>query len=242
MYSSDLAYRACLWSRVALHVLRPIASFPAATPDALYAGVAAIDWEAHLGVDDTFVVDFTTSRSAITHTQFGAQCTEDAIVDRFRAATGRRPSVDTQDPRLRITVHLERDVATVAIDLAGESLHRRGYRGRQGPAPLRETLAAAVLLRAGWPEIAAAGGAFVDPMCGSGTLPIEAALLAGDIAPGLLRRRFGFEGWRGHDAALWQRLRTDDEARRGGGRLAAVRICDYARHQLAVRMAGENSD
>jgi len=237
----ETACRACLWSRVALHVLRPIASFPAPTPDALYEGVAAIDWEEHLGVDDTFVVDFTSSRSAITHTQFGAQRTKDGIVDRFRAATGRRPSVDTQNPMLRVNVHLERDVATVAIDLAGESLHRRGYRGRQGPAPLRETLAAAVLLRAGWPELAAAGGAFVDPMCGSGTLAIEAALIAGDVAPGLLRPRFGIEGWRGHDAVLWQRLRAEAEARRADGRLAAGRIFAYDRDPLAVRMAGDNA-
>jgi len=236
----ETAYRACLWSRVALRVLMPVASFPAATPDALYAGVAAVDWQSQLGVDDTFVVDFTSSRSAITHTQFGAQRTKDAIVDRFRAATGRRPSVDARNPRLRINVHLERDVASVAIDLAGESLHRRGYRERQGLAPMRETLAAAVLLRAGWPEIAAAGGAFVDPMCGSGTLPIEAALIAGDVAPGLMRARFGFEGWRGHDALLWQRLKDEAHARRRAA-TAPVRLFGYDRDPLAVRTAVANA-
>ena len=235
------AYRACLWSRVAQRVLLPVASFPAATPDALYAGVSAIDWPSHLGVDDTFVVDFTSSRSAITHTQFGAQRTKDAIVDGFRAATGRRPSVDTRNPRLRINVHLDRDVASVAIDLAGESLHRRGYRERQGLAPMRETLAAAVLLRSGWPEIAAAGGAFVDPMCGSGTLPIEAALIAGDVAPGLLRARFGFEGWRGHDAPLWQALRDEAHARRLAAAAAPLRLFGYDRDPLAVRAAAGNA-
>jgi 23S rRNA (guanine2445-N2)-methyltransferase / 23S rRNA (guanine2069-N7)-methyltransferase len=233
----EAAYRACLWSRVAMRVLLPLARFSAADADALYAGVAAIDWQRHFGVDDTFVVDFTSTRSALTHTQFGAQRTKDAIVDGFRAAVGRRPSVDALAPTLRINVHVERDVATVSIDLAGDSLHRRGYRERQGPAPLRETLAAAVLLRAGWPTIAAAGGAFVDPMCGSGTLPIEAALIAGDVAPGLLRTRFGFEGWRGHDAGLWQRLRAEADLRRARGLLVSGRIFGFDRDPLAVKAA-----
>ena len=116
--------------------------------------------------------------------------TKDAIVDRFRDRFGIRPSVALERPDLRINLHIHRDTATVSIDLSGESLHRRGYRTEKGLAPLKESLAAAILLRSGWPEVSARGGALVDPMCGSGTLPIEAALMAADVAPGLLRPYF----------------------------------------------------
>src|SRR5262249_23588421 len=175
----EQAYRACLWSRVASRVLLQIAEFPAPDPDALYAGARGLDWSEHLGVDGTVAVDCTSTRSAITHTQFAALKVKDAIVDQFRAATGVRPSVDVERPDVRVNLHLDRDVATLAVDLSGESLHRRGYRGPQGAAPLKENLAAAVLLRAGWSALVAAAAAdaaplgFVDPMCGSGTLCIE---------------------------------------------------------------------
>ena len=135
-------------------------------------------------------------------------------MDRFRERTGERPSVDLRTPDLRVNLRLARTHATVSIDLGGEPLHRRGYRQSGVEAPLKENLAAALLLRCGWPAIAAEGGAFVDPMCGSGTLVIEAALMAADVAPGLLRRRFGFERWLQHDAALWQSLREAALARR----------------------------
>ncbi|MCC7198479.1 MAG: bifunctional 23S rRNA (guanine(2069)-N(7))-methyltransferase RlmK/23S rRNA (guanine(2445)-N(2))-methyltransferase RlmL [Gammaproteobacteria bacterium] len=240
--SLETAYRACLWSRVGLRVLMPVAHFPAPTPEALYAGAREIDWSRWLRPDGTLAVDFTTTRSAITHTQYGAQKTKDAVCDQFREKHGIRPSVDTAAPDLRINVHLDRDQATVSIDLAGESLHRRGYRARQVAAPLKENLAAAILLRAGWPAIAAAGGGFLDPMCGSGTLVIEAALIAGDVAPGLLRARHGFERWPGHDAGLWQRLKIEADQRRARGKVAAGRIRGYDRDSLAVRVALENAE
>ena len=208
----EQAYRACLWSRVANRVLLPIASFAAPTPEALYAGARAVDWAAHLAADGTLAVECTAGRSAITHTQFAALKVKDAVVDQFRERTGGRPSVDVEAPDVQINLHIDRDVATLAIDLSGDSLHRRGYRGPQGAAPLKENLAAAILLRAGWPEIARAEhGAvgLVDPMCGAGSLVIEAALMAADVAPGLLRSYFGFLKWRGHDPALWQRLREE---------------------------------
>ncbi len=192
------AYRACLWSRVANRVLLPMAEFPAATPEALYDGARGVDWSAHLGADGTLAVDCTSSRSAITHTQFAALKVKDAIVDRFRDETGTRPSIDVAAPDVQVNLHIDRDVATLAIDLSGESLHRRGYRGPQGAAPLKENLAAAILLRAGWPALVAAASAdgeplgFVDPMCGSGTLCIEAASIAADAAPGFGREYFGF--------------------------------------------------
>ena len=201
--SLEQAYRACLWSRVANRVLLAVAKFPAPSPEALYDGVRAVDWSEHLGVDGTLAVDATSTSSAITHTQFAALKTKDGIVDQFRERTGARPSVDVDSPDVRVNLHLARDVATLAIDLAGDSLHRRGYRGAQGAAPLKENLAAAVLLRAGWQKLAGEQGegelGFVDPMCGSGSLAIEAALMAADVAPGLLRNEFGFLRWRGHD-------------------------------------------
>ena len=241
------AYRACLWSRVASRVLLRIAEFPAADPDALYAGARGVDWSAHLGVDGTLAVDCTSTRSAITHTQFAALKVKDAIVDQFREASGARPSVDVASPDVRVNLHLDRDVATLAIDLSGESLHRRGYRGPQGAAPLKENLAAAVLLRAGWPALVAAALAdgaplgFVDPMCGSGTLCIEAALIAGDVAPGLERERFGFSRWRGHDAELWGRLLDEARQRRAAARIEHVAIRGYDRDRAAVEAARANA-
>ncbi|MBS1199547.1 MAG: rRNA (guanine2445-N2)-methyltransferase / rRNA (guanine2069-N7)-methyltransferase [Proteobacteria bacterium] len=236
----ETAYQACLWSRVGLHVLWPVGHFTATDPDSLYEGVRGIDWSAHLGPDDTLAVDFSSHGGALTHSRYAAQKVKDAIVDQFRERCGSRPSVDIVAPDLRINVRLDGQAATVSVDLAGESLHRRGYRERQLVAPLKENLAAAILLRAGWPRIAAAGGAFVDPMCGSGTLPIEAALIAGDIAPGLLRVRFGFTRWRGHDAACWHRLAVEAEARRSRGKLAPGRLFGFDADPAAIHAATGN--
>jgi 23S rRNA (guanine2445-N2)-methyltransferase / 23S rRNA (guanine2069-N7)-methyltransferase len=183
------AYRICLWSRLGLRVLWQLDDFPVSNAEDLYAGLRRTDWSAHMTVGGTLAVDFAGAVPGITHSQFGAQRTKDAIVDQFRERTGDRPSVDRQSPELRVNVHAARGRITVAIDLAGDSLHRRGYRGGQGAAPLKENLAAAILIRSGWPAIAAAGGSFVDPMCGSGTLAIEAALIVADMAPGLIRER-----------------------------------------------------
>jgi 23S rRNA (guanine2445-N2)-methyltransferase / 23S rRNA (guanine2069-N7)-methyltransferase len=178
----------------------------------------------------------------VTHTQFGAQRVKDAVVDQFRERTGARPSVDRELPAVRINAHAARRAVTVSIDLSGESLHRRGYRGGQGAAPLKENLAAAILVRAGWPAIAAAGGSFVDPMCGSGTLPIEAALIAADIVPGLLRDRFGFERWRQHDADAWAALRASAETRRQPGLLTPGRIRGFDRDPVSIRDAEANAE
>ncbi len=235
------AYRACLESRLGLRVLWQIARFPVADANALYAGIRETDWSAHMDADGTLAVDFSGSVPGVTHTQFGAQRVKDAIVDQFRERTGTRPSVDRDSPTLRINVHASRGAVTVAIDLSGDSLHRRGYRGGQGAAPLKENLAAAILVRAGWPAIAAAGGGFVDPMCGSGTFPIEAALIAADIAPGLFRERFGFERWKRHDAAAWSRLRAEAESRQQPDLLTPGRIRGFDRDPVAIRDAEANA-
>jgi 23S rRNA (guanine2445-N2)-methyltransferase / 23S rRNA (guanine2069-N7)-methyltransferase len=239
--SLEAAYRLCLWSRVGLRVLWPVGKFQASDPDSLYAGVLALDWSAHLGPENTLAVDFSSHGSSLTHSRYAAQKVKDAVVDQLRERYGSRPSVDVVAPDVRINVRIDREAAVASIDLAGDSLHRRGYRERQLVAPLKENLAAAILLRSGWAQITAAGGAFVDPMCGSGTLPIEAALIAGDIAPGMLRQRFGFSRWRGHDAGCWQRLVEEAESRRASGRIEPGRIFGFDADPAAVKAAGQNA-
>ncbi len=207
-FSGDLAlgYRACLESRLASRILLPLAEFDAADADALYAGTQQIDWAEHLAADGTLAVDAVGTGSELRHTQYIALRVKDAIVDQFRAHTGQRPDVDIERPSVRINVRLHRDRATLSLDLSGTPLHRRGWRQGQGEAPLKENIAAAMLLRGNWREIFAAGGALVDPMCGAGTLLIEGASMAGGVAPGLQRDYFGFLGWRRHDPALWSEL------------------------------------
>jgi 23S rRNA (guanine2445-N2)-methyltransferase / 23S rRNA (guanine2069-N7)-methyltransferase len=236
----ETAYRACLWSRVANRILLPLAGFPAATPDELYAGVREISWQEHFDVTSSFAVEFNSSRSAISHSHFGALKVKDAIVDQFREQVGERPSVSTEQPDIRINLYLFQDQATLSLDLAGESLHRRGYRQQGMGAPLKENLAAAILLRANWPEIAAQGGALVDPMCGSGTLPIEGALMAADIAPGLLRSHWGFLKWKRHDPAAWEVLLSEARQRREEGIARMPSITGYDQNHKAVGIAREN--
>jgi 23S rRNA (guanine2445-N2)-methyltransferase / 23S rRNA (guanine2069-N7)-methyltransferase len=238
--SLETAYRACLWSRTASRVLLPLATFPAGTPEELYAGVSALDWSEHVAPTGTLAIEFGGSSSGVTHTHFGALKTKDAIVDQFRARTGERPSIELDRPNIRIDVRLDRDRATVSLDLSGDSLHRRAYRARGVAAPLKENLAAAVLLRSGWPAIAAQGGELVDPMCGSGTLVIEAALMALDIAPGSLRSYFGFVGWRKHERELWRALLDEARLRREARVDAKITLRGYDSDQAAVRAANEN--
>lgn len=235
-----LGYRACLWSRTASRILLPLTRFAAPTPDTLYDGIRAVDWNEHLSQTGSLAVVFNTAQSQITHSQYGAQKVKDAVVDQFRDRFGVRPSVDRERPDLRINVYLFRDQARLSLDLSGESLHRRGYREDGAAAPLKENLAAAILLLAGWPAIAAEGGSFLDPMCGSGTLPIEAALIAADVAPGLLRPYFGFLNWRGHDGAAWNELLQEARERREAGleRLPAIAGSDL--EPVAVRSALAN--
>jgi 23S rRNA (guanine2445-N2)-methyltransferase / 23S rRNA (guanine2069-N7)-methyltransferase len=239
--SIGLAYRACLWSRVASRVLLVLARFPAPTPDALYEGVRAIRWGEHLRGDATFAVDCKVAQSTLAHAHYAALRVKDAVVDRLRAETGTRPSVDVGHPDLRIHARVLRDEAVISLDLAGEPLHRRGWRARGVAAPLKENLAAAILLRAQWPRIASEGGELADPMCGSGTFPIEAALVAADIAPGLQRARWGFEGWAGHERAAWDLLLEEARVRRQAGRARTIApVRGYDHDPAAVRTALAN--
>ncbi len=238
--TQETALRACLWSRLASRVLFPLATFDAADADALYDGVAAVDWSVHLADNATLAVDATCSHSHLTHTRFIALKVKDAVVDQCRRRSGQRPDIDVEQPDVRLNLHLKRNRATLSLDLAGTPLHRRGWRSGQGAAPLKENLAAAILLRAQWPSIYSEGGALLDPMCGGGTLLIEAAWMAADVAPGLRRDYFGFIAWRGHDATAWQTLVDDARARADAG-LRGLRSCfigsDSDPHALALARA-----
>jgi 23S rRNA (guanine2445-N2)-methyltransferase / 23S rRNA (guanine2069-N7)-methyltransferase len=234
------AYRACLWSRVANRILLPLAEFQADDDDDLYAGTRSIDWSEHLAPERTLAVDFTGIKAVVSHSRFAEQRVKDGVVDQIREKTGSRPSVDTAQPDVRLNVHMNRNQVSLAIDLSGDSLHRRGYRDSSTPAPLKENLAAAMLLRADWPALAAAGGGFVDPMCGSGTLVIEAAWMAGDCAPGLLRTYFGFLNWQGHDAPAWKALLDEAIERQEAGLQRLPPIAGYDQDAAAVRLAQAN--
>jgi 23S rRNA (guanine2445-N2)-methyltransferase / 23S rRNA (guanine2069-N7)-methyltransferase len=235
-------YLACLASRTASRVLLTLGVVALDTPEAMYDAIRAMPWEDHLAPDGTLAIDVVgQGPDWLRHSQFAAQKAKDAIVDRFRERSGARPSVDLGSPDLRLNLSLMRQRGSLAIDLSGEPLHRRGYRQSGVEAPLKENLAAALLLRCGWPAIAADGGAFADPMCGSGTLVIEAALMAADIAPGLLRRRFGFERWRQHQPGVWAELREAMLARRRPDAVSPGRFRGYDRDQGAIRAALANS-
>jgi len=228
----ETAYKACLWSRLANKILMPLAKGGVEKAEDLYELVKAQAWEEHLPEHGSLLVEFLGTNDAIRHTQFGAQTVKDGVVDRLRDKFGSRPDVKKYQPDLLINARLSKNVAHLSIDLSGSSLHRRGYRLGQGGAPLKENLAAAILLRAGWPTIADGGGALLDPMCGSGTLLIEAAMIATDMAPGLLRARassglhanssgdmqptvngFGFETWRKHQRDVWRTVVAEAETR-----------------------------
>nr|WP_313407441.1 bifunctional 23S rRNA (guanine(2069)-N(7))-methyltransferase RlmK/23S rRNA (guanine(2445)-N(2))-methyltransferase RlmL [Pseudomonas sp.] len=213
----EVAYRLCLWSRLANRVLLVLSRFSMNNADELYEGVKAVDWRDHLEPAGSLAVEFSGNGSGIDNTHFGALKVKDAIVDRLRTAGGERPSIDKLNPDLRVHLRLDRGEAVLSLDLSGHSLHQRGYRLQQGAAPLKENLAAAVLIRAGWPRIAAEGGALADPMCGVGTFLIEAALMAADIAPNLKRERWGFSNWLGHVPAIWKKLHAEAEQRAAAG-------------------------
>jgi|TARA_B100000795_G_scaffold178134_1_gene134630 23S rRNA (guanine2445-N2)-methyltransferase / 23S rRNA (guanine2069-N7)-methyltransferase len=215
--SLELAYRACLWSRLANRILMPLQSFMLNESDDLYNECNDIPWEEHFSAAQSIAIDFIGTSRLIDNTMYGSQRVKDAVVDRIRRIEGERPNVDTKNPDIRIQVRQHKGRVTVSLDISGESLHRRGYRTGQGTAPIKENLAVALLLRAGWPAMAAEGCALLDPMCGSGTLIIEGAMMAADIAPGMLRERYGFDQWLQHDAELWQRLVDEAHQRKATG-------------------------
>lgn len=237
------AYRACLWSRLANRIVLCLAREDGIEqPAALREAVARIDWASHLRAEATLAVDFHGRSEQIRHTRFGAQTVKDGVVEALQAAGRPRPSIDLRQPDLRLYAHLHRGRLTLGVDLAGDSLHRRGYRRDVGHAPLKENLAAALLIRADWPARARAGEALVDPLCGAGTLLIEGALMAADMAPNLNRQRFGFHGWAGHDAALWRELKREAEARaRLGRKRCRARLFGFDQSPPALAAARANA-
>lgn len=214
-FTGDLAtaYRTCLESRVASRVFLVLAEFDAPTDQAFYDAVRALDWRPHVDPRRTLACDFSGRHPALTHTRFGALRLKDGICDQLRDVAGQRPDVSPERPAVRVHAHANGPRVTVSLDLSGEGLHRRGYRAEAGEAPLRENLAAGILLRAGWAGKCAAASEFLDPMCGSGTLVIEAAMIAARMVPNARRHYFGFLGWPGHDGVTWERLREEALAR-----------------------------
>jgi len=203
-----LGYRCCLWLRSATRVQEELLRREARDPKELYAAAAEIDWSALMRVQQTLAVDASIKDSGITHSQYAGLVVKDAVVDQFKNRLGTRPNVDVELPDLPIKLLLRQNVATIYRELAGESLHKRGYRPIQVKSPLNEATAAGLLLMAGW----TGKGVLVDPMCGSGTFVIEAALIAADRAPGL-KRRFAFENWPDLDRATWSELRAEARGR-----------------------------
>ena len=236
-----VAYRVCLWSRLANRVLMPIAQLEVEDAQSLYDGLRQISWDKLFTADNTLAIDFSGQNDEIRNTQFGAQKSKDAIVDWFVDNGGKRPSVERKNPDIRLNLRLLKSKLHVALDFSGGSLHRRGYRLKTGAAPLKENLAAALLLRADWPGIAARGGALIDPMCGSATLLLEGALMVADIAPGLNRSRFGFECWQGHNPQQWQAIKADAQGRAERGKARQLpEIRGYDADPKVIRQAQDN--
>ncbi len=219
-FGGDLAllYQANLWLRTAIRVLRPILETDVSSPDELYEAVRSLDWARYLTPEHTLAVDCNVRDSHITHSKYAALRVKDAICDQFVEKCGKRPSVDVDQPMIGLNLHIHRDHAVLSLDSSGESLHKRGYRPIKTRAPLNEALAAALVLLTGW----RGDRPFADPLCGSGTLAIEAAWIALRRPPGLTRKRFGFQGWMDFDIELWTSLR--DEARRGVSRVLPAPI------------------
>jgi len=237
----EVGYRACLWSRTATRVLLSLGSIDAGSSKSVYDAVKRIDWREHLATGATLACDCSGGNESIRHTIYGSQLLKDAVCDNLRDATGERPNIKPERPDVLLHLHVEGPTALLSVDFSGESLHRRGYRTEGGRAPLKENVAAAVLLRAGWPGICERGGMLLDPMCGSGTFLTEGALIAADAAPALDRDYFGFTGWRGHDAGLWLQLCAEARERRSA-RPARRCIVGSDVDPDAVRMALANGE
>jgi putative N6-adenine-specific DNA methylase len=207
-FEGDMAmlYRANYCCRTALRILKPILVFPITKQEELYNNITKIPWEEYIGNENTLAVDAVNMTSVFTNSQYVALKTKDAIVDRFREKTGSRPSVELENPDLRINIHLYKETCTVSLDSSGSSLHKRGYRHITGPAPLNEVLAAGLIRLSAWDKTIP----LYDPMCGSGTILIEANMFARNIPAGYFRPVFGFEKWTDFDPGLWKKIREEE--------------------------------
>ncbi|MDP4278423.1 MAG: THUMP domain-containing protein, partial [Bacteroidota bacterium] len=202
-----LLYKANIYLRTAIRVLKPLVTFHAKDPDEVYQEVCKIPWETYFTQDQTFSIDTVVYSDLFKHSRFLSYRVKDAVADYFNNKFGKRPSVRLTNPDIQIHVHVSHDLCTVSLDSSGESLHKRGYRVDQTEAPLNEVLAAGMLLLAGWKGQCN----FIDPMCGSGTLLIEAALIALNIPPGMYRKSFAFEKWNDFDEPLFNSIMQEEE-------------------------------
>jgi putative N6-adenine-specific DNA methylase len=237
----EMMYRANFQLHTAIRILKPIKHFKALSADDVYEGVKDIDWTEYLSLDKTFAVDSVVFSEEFRHSKFVAYKVKDAIVDQFREKTGNRPNISVSNPDMRLHIHIAEDQCTLCLDSSGESLHRRGYRQESVEAPLNEVLAAGMILMTGW----RGETDFIDPMCGSGTLLIEAALIARNMAPGLFRKEFAFEKWPDFDPDLFDKIYNDDSQEREFqhhiyGYDVDIKAVNTAR--LNVKAAGLTSD
>lgn len=223
--NQELLYKVNLWARIPFRILVQLTEFRCRDAHELYEGVRQLDWGQYLTPEQTLAVAATGKTRQLNHTHFTALQVKNAVVDQQRDRCHRRSSVDTQNPDVQINVHLHRDRATLSLDSSGSSLHRRGYRPAVGKAPLKESLAAALIYLSGWKSYQA----FCDPLCGSGTLPLEAALMGLQRAPGLFRDRFGFQNWPDFNTNLWQGLRQQAQAQQRDTLVAPIVGCDRDR-------------
>ncbi len=234
------AYKACLWSRVASRILYQLKAFEISSDDDLYSEIISIDWSSHFSESDTFAIDCFSSHSVVTHSHYATLRVKDAIVDQFMQRTDERPSISKDNPDIRINVYLSDKQCLLYLDLSGEALHKRGYRQSVGSAPLRETLAAAMLYRARWSDFYEKMLPLNDPMCGSGTLLIEAAMMAANVAPGLLREKFGFSNWKQFDKQLWDTVHSDAVEKKEAGKSSLPIICGSDNDEILVGVARKN--
>ncbi len=239
--SLQTMYRICLWSRFSTRLLLVLAEYPAPDTDALYAGAGTIDWSRHFGADNTFAVQCTRHSSPISHSRFASLRVKDAVADWFRTHYYRRPSVDTLKPDILLHALLIGQDAQLCLDISGQSLHKRGYRAGGGTAPLKESLAAALVFLAGWSGHVPDNSVLIDPLCGSATMLIEAAFMYTDRAPNLERTQWGFAKWRGHNKAIWEDVVKEARERRKKGLLRTPpRIIGYDASRSEVRNALKN--
>ena len=208
--NKELMYRANFQLHTAIRILKPITHFKAKSADDVYEEIKKVDWTEYLDNNKTFAVDAVVFSDEFRHSKFVAYKVKDAIVDQFREKTGQRPNISVANPDIRLNIHVAEDKCTLSLDSSGESLHRRGYRQESVEAPLNEVLAAGMILMTGWQG----DTDFIDPMCGSGTLLIEAALIARNMAPGLFRKEFAFEKWPDFDKELFDEIYNDDSQER----------------------------
>ena len=226
-------YKANLCLRTAIKIVKPIHSFQVRNENELYKKIYAMDWSEYLSADTTFAIDTTVNSENFSHSLYVSQKTKDAIVDKFRDMDGRRPNVDIKFPDVRLNIHIQKDVCNVALDTSGRSLHHRGYRTATNIAPINEVLAAGLLLLSGWDG----QSDFLDPMCGSGTLLTEAAMIACNIPANINRKEFAFEKWDDFDKALFDKI---VEVSLNKTREFPFKIVGYDKAPSAVRKAQEN--